>query len=272
MKIVVATDLSKASVSSLQYAYQLCEKNNHELIIFNSFAFAHVAQLFTKEEYKTLYKREYDKNYKKLSDFAANAFAGLDISKIKITFLLSDGLWVVDDIITNAKKQKADLIIMGTHGAGGIQKFVLGTNTASLIKKSTIPVMSIPTGKKINFNPNFILGCNEGKLPTQWKQIKKLATQLGLNVQCVHFAYSPSFISDTKKTKKTKVEEIKAKIDYTLVENVEEYAIKEKLGGVIMLTNQHRSWFERLFLSSKTADLSYRNRLPVLSIPYKLKK
>lgn len=40
---------------------------------------------------------------------------------------------------------KADLIIMGTHGAQGYQKFSLGTNTSRVVQESPCPVLSVQT-------------------------------------------------------------------------------------------------------------------------------
>ncbi|MFN5223115.1 MAG: universal stress protein [Bacteroidota bacterium] len=44
-----------------------------------------------------------------------------------------------------ANDWKADLIIMGTHGAQGYQKFSLGTNTSRVVQESPCPVLSVQT-------------------------------------------------------------------------------------------------------------------------------
>ncbi len=44
-----------------------------------------------------------------------------------------------------ANEWKADLIIMGTHGAQGYQKFSLGTNTSRVVQESPCPVLSVQT-------------------------------------------------------------------------------------------------------------------------------
>ncbi|MCC7051099.1 MAG: universal stress protein [Bacteroidia bacterium] len=269
MKIFVPTDLSSGNAAIIKYAYQLCEQDNHELIIFHSFAFAHVATLFSKAEYKVLHQKEYDKNYDKLYNFVSNALGDINKSTIKVTLQLNDGLLVVDDVIEQSKKAKAGLLVVGTHGASGLKKYFLGTNTAFLIKQSKIPVLSLPTGKKLSFKNNFIMGCATTHLPKEWKKVQNITKQIGIEASCVHFSYSPLAQKESanKKIGTHQVVGVEAQIDYSLIENIEDYAAKKRVGGVIMLTNQKRSWFERLFVSSNTAGLSYRNRLPVLSIP-----
>jgi nucleotide-binding universal stress UspA family protein len=48
-----------------------------------------------------------------------------------------------EDIIKYCKDLKADLIVMGTHGAGGISELWLGSNTQRIVRNSTVPVLSI---------------------------------------------------------------------------------------------------------------------------------
>jgi nucleotide-binding universal stress UspA family protein len=42
-----------------------------------------------------------------------------------------------------AKEIEADIIIMGTHGASGYQKFSVGTNTSRVVQESPCPVISV---------------------------------------------------------------------------------------------------------------------------------
>lgn len=46
-------------------------------------------------------------------------------------------------IVTTAKKIKADIIIMGTHGVSGVREFVVGSNTFRVVSEAPCPVLSI---------------------------------------------------------------------------------------------------------------------------------
>ncbi len=48
-------------------------------------------------------------------------------------------------IIEVAKDIKADMVIMGSHGSSGYQKFSLGTNTSRVVQESPFPVLSVQT-------------------------------------------------------------------------------------------------------------------------------
>lgn len=48
-----------------------------------------------------------------------------------------------DGIMDYAKKYDADLIVMGSHGAKGLQEFFIGSNTEKVVRNSDIPVLVI---------------------------------------------------------------------------------------------------------------------------------
>jgi nucleotide-binding universal stress UspA family protein len=47
-----------------------------------------------------------------------------------------------------AKEIDADIIVMGTHGASGYQKFSVGTNTSRVVQEAPCPVISVQTHAK----------------------------------------------------------------------------------------------------------------------------
>ena len=52
---------------------------------------------------------------------------------------------IVDEIIAFAKKENADLIIIGTHGSKGIEKIILGSVAERVVKNAPCP--------SLTFNP-----------------------------------------------------------------------------------------------------------------------
>lgn len=48
---------------------------------------------------------------------------------------------VVDSIVEEGEKQKADLVIISTHGAKGLEKILLGSVAERVIKKASCPTL-----------------------------------------------------------------------------------------------------------------------------------
>jgi len=53
---------------------------------------------------------------------------------------------VVNEILAEAQTLPADLIVMGTHGLGGVERFVLGSVTETILRKAPCPVFTVPRG------------------------------------------------------------------------------------------------------------------------------
>lgn len=57
---------------------------------------------------------------------------------------------VADVIVREARKWKADLIVMGTHGRRGIGRVVLGSDAEAVLREARVPVLLLraPDPKK----------------------------------------------------------------------------------------------------------------------------
>jgi nucleotide-binding universal stress UspA family protein len=48
-----------------------------------------------------------------------------------------------DAIVAEAKKQRADLIVLGTHGRRGVRRLVLGSDAEQVVRASSLPVLLV---------------------------------------------------------------------------------------------------------------------------------
>ena len=51
---------------------------------------------------------------------------------------------VADTIVEEAKRWRADLIVMGTHGRRGVKRMLLGSDAELVIRYSRVPVLLVP--------------------------------------------------------------------------------------------------------------------------------
>ena len=51
------------------------------------------------------------------------------------------------EIVKIAREWEADLIVMGTHGRGGLQHLLVGSVAESVIKHAGVPVMVVSAAK-----------------------------------------------------------------------------------------------------------------------------
>jgi nucleotide-binding universal stress UspA family protein len=96
----------------------------------------------SKKEYEADVKRIADKHLQAVADAAAKA--GVKWSQLVVSAKLPD-----QAIVDTAKAQKCDLIVMGSHGRGGIGQLLLGSVTHKVLTHCHIPVLvHRPTAKK----------------------------------------------------------------------------------------------------------------------------
>jgi nucleotide-binding universal stress UspA family protein len=120
-------------------------------------------------------------------------------------------------ICSVAKEIDADIIIMGTHGSSGYQKFSVGTNTSRVVQESPCPVLSVQThAKNLGFK-NVIIPIDESAESRQ-----KVPFAVGMaRIYSAHV----SIVGLINFTGEDKIRKFKIK-----VEQVEEYVATHELG------------------------------------------
>ena len=56
------------------------------------------------------------------------------------------GMRVADAVIAAAKRWRADLIVMGTHGRRGLRRALVGSDAELVVRYSPVPVLLVPPG------------------------------------------------------------------------------------------------------------------------------
>ena len=148
MKFLVPTDYSVHAKNAAEYAAALAQATNSDLLFLHVitppvFGVHRQSYLYTEEISRL--SEEAEKNLKAMSDKFQPAH-----KRVTFDYLVSAGE-TVDEIIKTAVEKKTDIIIMGTRGAGGLKKIFFGSNTASVIEKSELPVLAVP--EKASFTP-----------------------------------------------------------------------------------------------------------------------
>src|SRR5207244_4753789 len=63
---------------------------------------------------------------------------------------------VYDEIKRTIDAEKPDLVVMGTHGRGGVERWFMGSTTEKLMRHSPVPLLTISaSGEKSAANPRF---------------------------------------------------------------------------------------------------------------------
>ena len=69
-------------------------------------------------------------------------------SDVKVEISLRNGN-VVQEILAQAKTSRPDLMVIGSHGRGGIQRLVLGSVAEKVLRLATCPVLTVRRGVRL---------------------------------------------------------------------------------------------------------------------------
>ena len=270
-KILVTTDFSSNSKAGLRFAIQLATQQKYELTFFHSYYIMKPTSWndATSAAYE---KAEADKIQKKLNQFVESVYKNMGVVSKNIKCVIKSSVPTDSNISDYAYENKFNFICISTRGAG-IFKKIFGTNTSNLINHSTIPVIAVPHNYHSSKITSILYVSDLVNLKNELKKVVEFTRPLKAKVELLHFHY-PAEITNNKKmmneaVKKISKHNIKLHLEdinlaETLITNIEAAIRKSKPSMMIMFTRQNRSFFDKIFLSSKSAEYSFNAKIPLL--------
>ena len=80
-----------------------------------------------------------------------------DRSSIEVVPVVQTAVSVPADIVEYARKQKIDLIIMGTHGRSGVQHLLMGSVAERVVRTAPCPVLTVRTPERDFLAPDALV-------------------------------------------------------------------------------------------------------------------
>ena len=145
-KVVAPTDLSKLSRPAVRYALEMAVEQGAAVIVYH--VISEDGGWFGKDDGLNPASALVPQQKERLHEFIKDNFADL-FGKVTITEVVEAGV-PYNKIVKKAEEEKADLIVMSTHGRTGIEQIMLGSVTAKVVARASCPVLTIRPAKKNN--------------------------------------------------------------------------------------------------------------------------
>jgi len=148
--IVVPTDFSDHSLRALPYALGLAEKYSSKLTILyvNEPALQVSDMAWVGVDDRAL-KDEHVSDARKNMERIMREQIPDDISAETVV----RGGDAVEEIIRFAEEAGADLIVMATHGRGGLSHILMGSTAEQVIRKASCPVLTLKHPMQVTSGP-----------------------------------------------------------------------------------------------------------------------
>lgn len=140
-RILFPTDQSAHSHKAQDFAMDLAEKYNSEIIILNVFKLSR--QLYTAESIYYMYLDDIESKTAELRRmFLEKIEQEAKSRNIKVSSTVEEGS-PGTIIVDTANKENCDLIVMGTRGLNALERTLIGSVSNYVIHHSKCPVMLI---------------------------------------------------------------------------------------------------------------------------------
>lgn len=174
-----------------------------------------------------------------------------------------------------AKRLKTGLIVMGTKGASGLKKTVVGSNTASIIESSQIPVLAIPKRAQFKGFKDIVYASDLKNIEKELKTLIPYAENFGSTIHLLHIAVTGKEVEALEE----KVDKVVHKLGYenivslVLVDRdiegaIDQYINVSKADLLAMFTHK-LNFYEKLFDRSMTRKMAFQSSVPLLAFKQK---
>jgi nucleotide-binding universal stress UspA family protein len=272
MKILIPTDFSKLSKVAVKYAVKISKKLNAELVLLHvvyiDFPPRNAAAVRAKDIEDTLVDNATQDCIQLIDEIKKE-----NNRKIRISYKIIKG-YPVEDVIGNfAQHNDISLIIMGTKGASGLKKILMGSNATAVINHSDIPVISVPEFARFNNLKNIVYATDMTNLNSEMKVLIPLAKLFDARIHISHILSSKTKMeADTKKALSDAIKKLKyskitlhISIHKEITEGIDECIADTKADMLAMFTH-NLTFYERFFGKSVTRKMVFQSWIPLLTI------
>jgi len=278
-KILVPTDFSETAGNALRLAIQIAKINRAEIMLLHivtPFDITYKMQrIYVKSDQQPFCNKAVKATENELKKIAKEI---TEKELIKVECIIKVEL-IIDEIICDvAEKEKADLVVMGTHDTKGARTFFAGKNAYLVMHYAECPVLTIPKKTDKQGLKNIILPI---RLESNSRQKVDYAVHIARLFDSTVFIIG--YTDDKNKSKQNKVEQyvnqvanylsklnIKCKSISTFSENfikeILEYSRKNK-ADLIVIMKKHDFTLNQLVKGTYSKQFVNHSEIPILSIP-----
>ncbi len=272
-KILVPTDFSSCAEKAFSFALEIARRSGAEIMLL------HVCDLFdTRQsknkdllaEHNRFVTSEVQGKPEKYKVAAAAA-------NVRLTVMIYSGQ-PVQTIVAIADESNADLIVLGTLGASGIKTALVGTTATKVLKKATVPVITVPYEYEWKVPERILIASNDEKTEAYLEPVFRLADLFTAKLYSItishesedaiqmmeHSRLVENLAEHVRKHYPQKVQHVHLTGE-NFYQVMEEFIGLEKIDMLVMFTHE-RSIIENIFNASRTKRMAYHTTIPLLSI------
>ena len=269
-KVLIPTDFSENAENAVRYAFDMFEgQDDIEYILLNAYDIPHGGSATMLVSITDILKRDSEEGMERLLKKMKKMGDEHNVRTISMHGTLAS---VIDQLL---KREDFNLIVMGTLGAGGLKKVLLGSNTAEVVKKIKKPILIVPNDAKY-VNPDKILFTTDFKPIRRDLQIERLrdfATRLESEIYVLNVHEEDAHIDLEKAKHSSGIEELLEGINHSyhetinddIIHGIDDFIIKNDIKILAMIVRQ-LNFINSIFHKSLTKEMAMHTSIPMLAL------
>ena len=273
--ILLPTDFSDNSWNAIEYAINFFKDSNCNFYLLHVNKLSNIVTndypyIPTQDVIEDVYIKPAKTELKKILKKIAIKFPNNKKHKF---YTLTDYNFFIDSLRNHIEEKKVDMIVMGTKGASGLSKYIIGSNTGDVITKVKCTTLVVPENAKfkkieeVAFPTDFCL--------TNDLQLLHPITEILEENEC-----SLRIINIGKKLAKLNIEQQKNKElleDYFFnykhsfhfltnkkVEAAIQCFVESRDVDIITMVAKNLNYFQQILFHTKVEEISYHTDVPFL--------
>lgn len=278
-KILFPTDFSETAHNAFIYALKLAKSIDAQIFVLNTYEMPVISTTsagqpeLIQSVYNSIELNNFENFKKEVPNLRAIAEKN-DCNDVQLTFIFEEGIMlsILQKIIAD---EQIDFIVMGTNGNNSLEKKLLGSNTLHVMENIDIPILSVP--KKAQFkrltNVGFATMLRESD-KNGLHQLIKITKNLNAELKVLHVLRKENEgTMELLNSWKNEFNDTHVSFHTVLNDKIEDsvfFFIDDQLIDLMCIVKRHLNFFEKLFSSSLSKQLSYHADVPVLVLKEKV--
>lgn len=270
VNILVPTDFSQLSKSALKYAIKIANRLDGNVTVLHVMTMTRALRIAMMDKIR---QSEHD-----LME-AAQSELEIMIKTIEeqynattpIKYHVVRGSYFPSTLLREARRLRSGLVVMGTRGASGLTKAVLGSNTNSVIEVSHVPVLAVPEKADFKGFRNVVYASDLRNLEEELGILLQYIEKFDSTIHLIHIVPPGKQVDVIE----SRIEGVLRNFSYkniitlVLVDNdidsaLDQYVEVSKADVLAMFTHEI-SFFEKIFDKSMTRKMAFHSRIPLLA-------
>lgn len=264
MRILLPLDFSENSKKTFDFAIILAKKKNATITIL------HVIEAIY--DFAAQAAIVIDGMHRDAEKYIQGLIEDTKKEGVQMDYLIKEGTVSIMTAKT-AEEINADLIVLGTHGASGIEQKLFGSKSVEVVKNSVCPVLLVPSEAKIEHIEKVTLALEfaEHEEPfIEW--VISLSKNWNLQLEFLHIQLQRNFkeelcVLGLEAFVQKNYPEIPVKLhtfySEDLINGLEQYLSKND-DTILVMCHHHKNLWEQILTKSKSLQMAYHTHVPLL--------